>query len=184
LEDLLAAAELPSQQGYLVDRAVVRPGWQFAAARLRADSLTANPVGATTPFPLMVAGLPLFTNPPAFDSSKAVSFVIDSSCCLIGIRQDLTITQHTDGVIVQDGLVVFSAMQQDSIIFRCVMRVGYLLVAPPTGSGLHAGQRAPVAAVVPAGGGGNGEAGQQSAAAPAATSAQTHQTQRSRRPNT
>ena len=24
---LLAAAELPSQQGYLVDRAVVRPGW-------------------------------------------------------------------------------------------------------------------------------------------------------------
>jgi hypothetical protein len=151
VEDLLEAAEKPSAQGYLVDRAVVRPGWQFAAARLRARDLVANPAGAGEPFPLVVAGLPLFTNPPAFDATKALSFALDSTCCLIGIRQDLTVTAHGDGVITDaTGKVLFNAMQQDSTIFRCVMRVGYLLAKPPTDSGLPANQRAPVAAVIPA----------------------------------
>ena len=65
VEDLMAAAEMPSAQGYLVNRAVARPGWQFAAARVRAHDLIANPAGATEPFPLIVAGLPLFLDPPA-----------------------------------------------------------------------------------------------------------------------
>lgn len=151
VEDLLAAAELPSVQGYLIDRAVVRPGWQFAAARLRAHDLVANPAGAAEAFPLILAGLPLYVNPPAFDASKAVSFAIDSTCCLIGVRQDLTITVHQDAVITDDaGKVVFNAMQQDSVVYRCVMRVGYLLAKPPTDAGLPVAQRAPVAAVIPA----------------------------------
>jgi len=150
VEDLLEAAEKPSAQGYLVDRSIVRPGWQFHAARLRAHDLVANPAGANEPFPLLVAGLPLFLNPPAFDASKAISFAIDSSCCLIGVRQDLTITAHEDGVIADEtGKVILSAMQSDTTIYRCVMRVGYLLAKPPTDSGLPVDQRAPVAAVVP-----------------------------------
>ena len=71
VEDLMAAAELPSVQGYLVNRAVVRPGWQFAAARVRAHDLIANPAGAGTPFPLIVAGLPLYLDPPAWAADKA-----------------------------------------------------------------------------------------------------------------
>jgi hypothetical protein len=150
VEDLLEAAEMPSVQGYIVDRAVVRPGWQFAAARQRAHDLIANPAGAGTPFPLLLAGLPLYIDPPAFDASKAASFAIDSSCCLIGIRQALTITLHPDGVIIDaDGKVLLSAVQQDSTIYRAVMRVGYLLAAPPTDAALPPEQRAPVAAVVP-----------------------------------
>ncbi len=151
VEDLMAAAEQPSAQGYIVNRAVVRPGWQFAAARVRSLDVIANPVGANEAFPLLVAGLPLYVNPPAFDAGKAHAFVLDSSCCLIGIRQDLTITMHTDGVITDtDGKVLFSAMQQDSTIFRAVMRVGYLLAQPPTDADLPDDERAPVAAVVPA----------------------------------
>jgi Phage capsid family len=150
VEDLMGAAELPSAQGYIVDRAVVRPGWQFAAARVRSMDVVANPIGEATAFPLLVAGLPLYINPPAFDASKAHAFVLDSSCCLIGIRQALTITVHEDGVIADaEGKVLFSAMQQDSTIYRAVMRVGYLLTAPPTDAGLPADERAPVAAVVP-----------------------------------
>jgi hypothetical protein len=62
-------------------------------------------------------------------------------------------------VIIDDaGKVLFNAMQQDSVIYRCVMRVGYLLVKPPTDAGLPADQRAPVAAVVPAAASGNGAA--------------------------
>ena len=151
VEDLMAAAEQPSTQGYLINRAIVRPGWQFAAARVRAHDLIANPAGAAEPFPLIVAGLPIYLDPPAFDAARAHAFVIDSSCCLVGIRQSLTVTLHTDGVIVDDqGKVLFSAMQQDSTIYRAVMRVGYLLTAPPTDAGLPADERAPVAAVVPA----------------------------------
>jgi HK97 family phage major capsid protein len=150
VEDLMAAAEKPSAQGYIVNRAVVRPGWQFAAARVRAHDLIANPAGATEPFPLIVAGLPLYLDPPAWRPADAHAFVIDSSCVLIGIRQTLTVTLHPDGVITDaDGKVLFSAMQQDSTIFRCVMRVGYLLTAPPTDAGLPADERAPVAVVLP-----------------------------------
>ena len=149
VEDLMAAAEMPSAQGYLVNRAVVRPGWQFAAARVRAHDLIANPASGE-PFPLLVAGLPLFIDPPAWRPADAAAFVIDSSCVLIGIRQALTVTLHPDGVITDaDGKVLFSAMQQDSVIFRAVMRVGFLLTAPPTDAGLAADERAPVAAVVP-----------------------------------
>jgi HK97 family phage major capsid protein len=150
VEDLMAAAEQPSAQGYIVNRAVVRPGWQFAAARVRAHDLVANPAGADEPFPLIVAGLPIYLDPPAWRTAQAHAFVIDSSCCLIGIRQDLTVTVHPDGVITDaDGKVLFSAMQQDSTIYRAVMRVGFLLAAPPTDAGLPADERAPVAAVVP-----------------------------------
>ena len=57
---------------------------------------------------------------------------------------------HPDGVITDEvGRSLFSAMQQDSTIYRAVMRVGYLLAAPPTDAGLPADERAPVAAVVP-----------------------------------
>ena len=69
VEDLMAAAEMPSAQGYIVNRAVVRPGWQFAAARVRAHDLIANPAGAAEPFPLIVAGLPLYLDPPAWRSA-------------------------------------------------------------------------------------------------------------------
>jgi hypothetical protein len=156
VEDLMAAAEKPSEQGYLVNRAVVRPGWQFGAARVRAHDLIANPAGATEPFPLIVAGLPLYLDPPAWRPAEAHAFVIDSSCCLIGMRQNLTITVHPDGVITDaDGKVLFNATQQDSLIFRAVMRVGYLLAAPPTDAGLPADERAPVAAVIPAAGNGS-----------------------------
>lgn len=151
VESLMAAAEMPSAQGYIVNRAVVRPGWQFAAARVRSMDVIANPIGEPTAFPLMVAGLPLFIDPPAFDSAKAHAFVIDASCCLVGVRQDLTITAHPDGVIIDAaGKVLLSAVQQDSTIYRAVMRVGYLLAAPPTDADLPADERAPVAAVVPA----------------------------------
>lgn len=167
-EDLLSAAELPSIQGYSVDRAIVRPGWQFAAARVRTHDLVANPAGAADPFPLTLAGLPLYLNPPAFDASAAAAFVIDSSCCLIGLRQDIAVTEHPDGVIAdEDGKVLLSAAQQDVTIFRVVMRVGYLLAKPPTDAGLPAAERAPVAAVVPASG--NSVSGQSASAHAAST---------------
>jgi HK97 family phage major capsid protein len=150
IEDLLDAAELPSVQGYIVNRAITRPGWQFAASRSRNHSILPNP-DITQPFPLVVSGLPLYTDPPSFEAAKAVAFVLDASNALIGLRQDLTISVHPDGIISDaDGKVLFNATQQDSLIYRAVMRVGFALVNPPTDAGLPAAQRSPVAAVIPA----------------------------------
>jgi HK97 family phage major capsid protein len=57
----------------------------------------------------------------------------DWSNALVGIRQDMTFTMHTDAVISDDsGNVVFNAMQQDSKIMRVVMRVGFAIANPLT----------------------------------------------------
>lgn len=45
---------------------------------------------------------------------------------IYGVRQDITVTRHTDGVITDaDGVVVFNAMQQDSTIYRVVFRAAW-----------------------------------------------------------
>ncbi|MGB8021363.1 MAG: phage major capsid protein, partial [Candidatus Nanopelagicales bacterium] len=64
--ELLSVAELIGVDGYAPSAAVVRPGFQFRMARARADAVTVNP-GA--PFPLTVAGLGLYVDPPYFETT-------------------------------------------------------------------------------------------------------------------
>lgn len=57
----------------------------------------------------------------------------DWSKAIVGVRQDMTFTMHTDAIISNDaGEVVFNAMQQDSKIMRVVMRVGFAVANPLT----------------------------------------------------
>jgi HK97 family phage major capsid protein len=52
---------------------------------------------------------------------------------LVGVRQDITYTMHTDAVISDgSGNVVFNAMQQDSKIMRVVGRFGFAVANPVT----------------------------------------------------
>ena len=60
---VLQAAQLVSQQGYNVSAAATSPGWQFRAGVARTAALVANPIGAQSPFPLLLAGLPLKVDP-------------------------------------------------------------------------------------------------------------------------
>jgi len=63
---------------------------------------------------------------------------------IVGIRQDITFTVHTDGVIADDdGKVVFSAMQSDSKILRAVMRVGFAVANPVTNQATVKSSRSP-----------------------------------------
>ncbi|MGB8022284.1 MAG: hypothetical protein WCF04_13725, partial [Candidatus Nanopelagicales bacterium] len=110
--------------------AVVRPGFQFRMARARADAVTVNP-GA--PFPLTVAGLGLYVDPPYFETTLTDAILADWSKVLVGIRSDLKVQIFDTGVISDaDGVVVSNLLQQGMSALRMTMRLGYLLAKPVT----------------------------------------------------
>jgi HK97 family phage major capsid protein len=68
----------------------------------------------------------------------------DWSKALVGVRQDMTFTMHTDAVITDDdGVVVFNAMQQDSKIMRVVARFGWAIANPVTNQNSTRSSRSP-----------------------------------------
>ena len=101
-ELVLQAASLVAGQGYNVNMVAVAPGWEFRTAASRTTALTNNPVGADTPFPLLLSGMqvrtrPLYWEPPATGSVDAI--VADWSLVLAGIRKDITLEAFNQGVI-------------------------------------------------------------------------------------
>ena len=57
----------------------------------------------------------------------------DRSAAILGVRQDITFTIHTEGVISDgSGNVLLNLMQQDSAAMRAVMRVGFVVATPAT----------------------------------------------------
>lgn len=68
----------------------------------------------------------------------------DWSKAILGTRQDMTFTMHTDAIISDDsGNVVFNAMQQDSKIMRVVGRFGFVIANPVTNLNSTAATRSP-----------------------------------------
>lgn len=75
----------------------------------------------------------------AWDDTAATLIHGDWGKSIVGIRQDITFTRHDDGVITDSGgAVVFNAMQQDSTIWRAVMRVAWAAANPATRLGSNA----------------------------------------------
>ena len=75
---LLQAAQLPSQQGFNVSGAAVAPGWNFRVGAQRTAALVQNPIGADTPFPLLLAGLGIHTDPLRWPAGSAPR--VDAGC--------------------------------------------------------------------------------------------------------
>lgn len=72
-----------------------------------------------------------FLDNGAWDATKADAIVGDWTQAIIGVRQDVTFTVHTEGVISDDlGNIVLNLMQQDSAALRMVMRVGFQTANP------------------------------------------------------
>lgn len=129
---LLAAAMIVSSLGYTVSGSVVRPGWQYQAAGFRTHDLVNNPVGANTPYPLLIAGMGIHVDPLRWDWAND-AIVADWSNCVIGLRQDIKLETFDSGVISDaDGKVVLNLMQQDSVAVRVTMRLGFRVNTPPT----------------------------------------------------
>lgn len=135
---LLSAAEKLAEKSVNPTGALVRPGYQFRlAARHGANAFQGGPVGKGNAFPLVVAGLPLTTNPGTWAYPELAECVVaDFSQVLIGMRQDMRWDASNSGVIVDDdGKVVMTAFQEDTTIFRFVARLGYALAETPNADG-------------------------------------------------
>lgn len=93
-----------------------------------------------------------FINNGAFDLDAAEAIVGDWGKAIIGIRRDITITTHTEGVISDDdGKVILNLMQQDSAAIRLVMRLGFAVANPVTRRQPTEGDRYPFAVLRPTG---------------------------------
>jgi Phage capsid family len=134
---VLNAASLVSAQGYNVNAVAVSPGWEFRTAAHRTNVLQNNPVGANTPFPLLLAGMNVRTRPlywPAPVTNGPDAIVADWSLVLAGIRKDITLEPFREGVITDaTGVVKQNLMQEDKVAVRATFRAGYYLATPPTG---------------------------------------------------
>lgn len=72
-----------------------------------------------------------FPNNGSFDQSKALMISGDFSQLVYAVRQDITFTLFTEGVIQNtDGSIAYNLMQQDMVALRAVMRMGWELPNP------------------------------------------------------
>jgi HK97 family phage major capsid protein len=128
VKSLLQAAQLVGEAGYSPTGAVLRHGYQYKLATQRTDALTANPIGAASPFPQMIAGLPIRPDPVVWYDTDEHALVGDWRKVLIGMRQDLRVEFFNTGVLTdQAGNITVNLLQQDMTAARVTMRVGYHL---------------------------------------------------------
>lgn len=130
-----AARDLRREEGYRTTAFANQPGFQWELVGLR--STDGHPIyqqNLSGPISTGLYGFPLMeAGNGAWDSDEAVLILGDWSKSIVGVREDITFTRHTDGIITDaGGAVQFNAMQQDSTIFRAVFRVGWATANPQT----------------------------------------------------
>lgn len=128
-----AARDLKKNDGYRVTGFASEPGLQWELVGLRNQDGTpiyTNSLPGAIPTGLY--GFPLReVENGSWDNDEAKLIMGDWSKSIIGVRQDITFTRHDSGVINDDeGKVVFNAMQQDSTIWRAVMRLAWATANP------------------------------------------------------
>ncbi len=129
------AAEALSVDGIDTTAIAARPGlkWRLAQLRTAAGESLWQP---NTRDGLVgdLYGLPLAESRNGNWKANYADLIFgDFTRLVVGVRQDITYTIHTDAVISDDaGAVIFNSMQQDSKIMRVVFRVAYMLLDPST----------------------------------------------------
>lgn len=130
-----AARDLRKEDGYRTTAFANEPGFQWELVGLRnGDGTPIYQQNLSGPINTGLYGFPLMEGANgAWDSDEALLILGDWSKSIVGVRQDITFTRHTDGIITDDmGAVQFNAMQQDSTIFRAVFRVAWATANPQT----------------------------------------------------
>lgn len=143
--DAAMVAMQVSNDGFTPDAFAVANGlqWRFLGSRdAQGGPLFTTLAGEN-------GGLGLYNLPAAESKNGAWKSGVhliggDWDKAVVGIRQDITFTVHTDGVIADsNGVVQFSAMQQDAKILRAVFRVGFAVVNPSNAQNSVAAARSP-----------------------------------------
>ena len=131
-DDVALTIAKVENDGYDVNVAYARRKVRGRLRRLRAAT-TNEPIyqsfGAGAPDSIYGNDLTYVRNGAWVNNYEMI--VGDRDAAVIGIRQDITFTIHTEGVISDgSGNVVLNLMQQDSAAMRAVMRVGFVVATP------------------------------------------------------
>lgn len=128
--DIANVLESVELDGFPVTNIVTRPAFKWTARKARGtdgqpiyDSATSSIYGYN--FQEVLNG--------SWDATKAELIAGDFSKAMLGVRQDLTFKLFDQGVLTDgSGNVVWSAMENDGMALRAVMRVGFAVANPVT----------------------------------------------------
>jgi HK97 family phage major capsid protein len=123
------------KQGFAINGFVTAPGfgWTLAGYRSPQGLPIYQPNTDGTPGGNLYGFGTSEARNGAFDATKAALIAGQWDNAIIGMRQDITVTFHTDGVIQDNtGAIVLNLMQQDSVAMRVVMRLGFATANPVT----------------------------------------------------
>lgn len=133
-----------ANDGFNLDAFAAQPGFNWRLLGMRdanGQPIYTNLVGENR---LGLYGVPFVeSNNGAWDNEvKLIGG--DWSNAIVGVRQDMTVSIHTDAIISDEaGNVVFNAMQQDSKIMRVVGRFGFVVANPLTNQNTVKASRSP-----------------------------------------
>lgn len=133
-----------ANDGFNLDAFAAQPGFNWRLLGMRdtaGQPIYTNLVGENR---LGLYGVPFVeSNNGAWDNEvKLIGGDWDNA--IVGVRQDMTVSIHTDAIISDDsGNVVFNAMQQDSKIMRVVGRFGFVVANPLTNQNTVKAGRSP-----------------------------------------
>lgn len=150
-----AVTDMGSQlvkQGYAINGFVTAPGfgWTLAGYRSPQGLPIYSPNVDGTPGGNLYGFSTSEAKNGAFDATKASLIAGQWDNAIIGMRQDITVTMHTDGVIQDNtGAIVLNLMQQDSAAMRVVMRLGFATASPVTALGAKRGTYYPFSIMAP-----------------------------------
>lgn len=133
-----------AQDGYALDAFASEPGFQWRLLGQRDSNGSPIYTAQVGDNRAGLYGVPFVqSNNGAWKSTvKLIGGEWDKA--ILGVRQDITYTMHTDAIISDgSGNVVFNAMQQDSKIMRVVMRVGFAVANPVTSLNTNEATRYP-----------------------------------------
>lgn len=165
LSYLLQAAQRVAQGSYTPTAAWIPPGAQYRYAAPRTQQLVANPVGSGV-LPYLLGGLPIAPFAGINGDAKQGTGVIwnpfcdgivgDWSALKIGVRKDITLTMHTEGVISDNnGVVQYNLMQAGGAAVRATARWSWVILQPPVADTSFVGTRSVFAMVQNTGTAGN-----------------------------
>lgn len=142
--DVAAMGLQLAEDGFNLDAFAAQPGfnWRLVGQRsANGDPIYTTLIGDNRQG---LYGVPFTESRNGAWNSEVKLIGGDWSKAIMGVRQDMTFTMHTDAIISDDsGNVVFNAMQQDSKILRVVGRFGFAIANPVTNLNATAATRSP-----------------------------------------
>lgn len=147
--DVAAMGLQLANDGFSLDAFASQPGFQWRLMGMRSSTgepIYTSLVGDTR---AGLYGVPFTESKNGAWDSEVKLIGGDWSKAILGTRQDMTYTMHTDAIISDgDGNVVFNAMQQDSKIMRVVGRFGFAIANPVTSLNSTRTSRSPFSLLV------------------------------------